>query len=86
MGNNSDLNEKLQNSLLGSGESPKKSLRPKTLRDFFRGLFLNGQYHISGSRHRRDIYFTPIDAEYTILYTNLRGCIALSGLEKKLFK
>ena len=42
--------------------------------------------HISRSRHRRDIYFTPIDAEYTILYTHLRGCIALSGLEKKLFK
>ena len=69
------------------------SLKKSTAYSLFVLLFkINGvlglkwpNCHISRSKLLRDIYFTPIDAEYTILYTNLRGCIALSGLEKKLF-
>ena len=34
--------------------------------------------------YHRDLKLLPIDAEYTILYTNLRGNKALTAVEKKL--
>ena len=40
--------------------------------------------YISRFTHRRDLIFQPIDAEYRILYTLLRGTKGLSNIEKKL--
>ena len=44
------------------------------------------KYYISRFTHHSHLIFQPIDAEYTILYTLLRGSKALSVTEKKLFK
>ena len=42
------------------------------------------KYYISRFTHRRDLIFQPIDAEYKILYTLLRGTKGVSTIEKKL--
>ena len=38
--------------------------------------------YISRFIYPRDLKCPPIDAEYTILYNNFKGCKALSAIEK----
>ena len=59
--------------------------------DFITPFEMNGvsglkplKCHISRFTHRKDLIFSPIDAEYTILYTHLKGNKALSPLEQQL--